>query len=409
MSLQVQYYYQFRDLNNQLYRVEILKNSTDVITAEEIDGDSKPFSVEYPLVAKFEPIHGSGCELNVISSTNMKFLSLYTADMMEYQIHFYKVIDGIEYLIWAGYKDSELYHEDFSQVSDYPVQFTGNDGFNLLERLNFVDESGVNYYGIKSQWDILKIIFNRLNLPIQKLYVCISTVLDDSPAGSTETIFHKQYSICENFYDEDGKPSSLRDLLESFLKPLGAFIIQDGGNYFICDINSLAKNTDLTFKVFSISDFSYIHDEVINTSIGDLSNIGFSSDRQNFDFVPGFNRQVVSWSPYRQNKIIDFNAEDDFKELGSTNTFGSGNYQWNEKSYNKSDSWVKYNLAQFCDYLGIGAENKDQKDSYLKMVKGFYSDSVIPNQYSLENLSFIYQKQLPEVIPSGYSLKISAD
>jgi hypothetical protein len=84
--------------------------------------------------------------LNLLSTTDRKFFDLYTADMMEYQIRFYNDTD----LIWCGYLDSEMYSEPFNQCKNYPVTFTGTDGFALLERINYLDESGDNYTSLST-------------------------------------------------------------------------------------------------------------------------------------------------------------------------------------------------------------------------------------------------------------------
>ena len=90
MSLQKKYYYTFKGLDNTSFLAEIWQDTTATITAEEITGDSDPFNIEYPTTGIFEPVKGSGCTLNLLSTTDRKFLSLYTANMFEYQIKLFK-------------------------------------------------------------------------------------------------------------------------------------------------------------------------------------------------------------------------------------------------------------------------------------------------------------------------------
>lgn len=389
MALQKKYYYTFKDINNIQYTTEIWQDTAAVITAEEIRGDCNPFIIEYPTANIFEPVKGSGCELNLLSTTDRKFFNLYTADMMEYQIRFYK--SGV--LIWCGYLDSELYNEPFNELSNYPVTFTGSDGFALLERLNYLASDGSNYTGLMLQWDIIKNILNKLVLPYKNIYVGLSTISNDFTLASGETLFHKTYSNNQNWYNEDGEAETTRTVLENILKSYGAFIIQDNANIYITDINTVAGATTASFKKYD-SSFNYVSTDSINLNLGDLSTIKFAASNQQMNVVSGFNKQIITYSPYIDSKIIDYNAEEDFSSPITSIIRGSSPYRWEETTYLNSNSWNK-SYGVFASYEGIDEAVKGESDSYLKIgnIAG--------------NLSFRYKKELPILLPANSKLKIS--
>ena len=393
MALQKKYYYTFKDTSNVQYTAEIWQDTASAITAEEIRGDYKPFSIEYPQTGLFEPVKGSGCELNLLSTTDRKFFNLYTADMMEYQIRFYKA--GV--LIWCGYLDSELYSEPFSESENYPVTFTGTDGFALLERMNYLTSDGSKYTGLVLQWDIIKNILNKLILPYKNIFVGLSTTSNDFTLAAGETLFHKTYSNNQNWYNEDGEAETCRVVLENILKSYGAYIIQDNANIYIVDINNIAGATNTPFKKYD-SSFNYISTDNINLNIGDLTTIGFTASDSTMNVVSGFNRQVVRYSPYITPVILDFNAEEDFSnELPNPITYGVLPYRYTEKKYNDSNTWLKYNTGSFASYIGLDQSNEGTTEHYLKIVQ--------PRQ---QTLLFKCNKTLPIFIPSNSRLKITA-
>lgn len=401
MSLQKKYFYPFQDLKKTNYTVEIWQETTDIIVAEEISGSLNPFKIEYPNAEIFEPVKGSGCELNLLSTSDRKFFSLYTANMLEYQIRFYK--SGV--LVWCGYLDSELYSEPFNKTTNYTVSFTGSDGFALLERLNYLASDGSKYGGLMLQWDIIKNILNKLNLPYKNIFVGISTTSADFTIGATETIFHKTYSNNQNWYNEDGDSETSRKVLEEILKPYSAFIIQDNANIYITDVNTIATATTTSFKKYS-NTFNYISTDAINLNLGDLSAIKFAASNQQMNVVSGFNKQVVKYSPYIEPIILKLDAENDFNtesfsSIVANATYGVWPYQWNEKTFDNSNTFNKHNLGLFASYTGLQGDNINESDSYLKLTKYAVNDAIPAN------LSYTTKAVLPLFIPSNSKLKIS--
>lgn len=415
MALQRKYYYTFKDINDLSYLTEIWQNTTVTITEELIRADESPFKVIYPEVSnKFEPVRGSGCSIILLSESNMKFTDLYTADFQEYQIRLYLGTNPYtNNLIWCGYLDSELYTEPFAELNNYPVSLTGNDGFGILDRLSYVNDDNSNYSGITSQWEIMKRIFNRINLPFNSINSSLWYYysIDNVVIQSGETIFHNVYIKNANFYDEDGTPFTLRKVLESILKPYGAYIIQLRGDIFILDNNSIAKDIYdyITVKKYNITTFDYIDTEYYYNKIGDISDIKLAESDFTYSIVSAYNKEIISYSPYKIIDLVNLDATKDFSFPLTAITYGSSGFTWKETFYDSGVTFDRYPVrGQFVNMQGLDSVNSDVKESYLKLTNSVPNNFYSPSVYNKGYLTFsIKSKDLFIVNDnSNYSLKV---
>lgn len=377
MALQNKYYYYFKDIYDVQFKVEIWQDTETILTAEEIKGDESPFSVTYTQANKFDVVLGSGCDISILSESNMKFLDLYTSDMMENQIRFYSGST----LLWIGYLNSELYSEPFDSLTNYKVSLTGNDGLALLERMDYFDSNGVKYTGIDTNWNIIKSILLKLSIPWTKVYVGLSTTSSELTIGTSDTILSKTYSYNENYYNEDGnnddKAGSMtcKEIVETILKPFAASIIIINSNVYIYDTNTLAAGGNQTFRVYNGTTLNYETNATINLSLGDVSDIKFSLDQQTLNVLSQVNKQKITFSPYinrNEDTFIDYDPIDDtFSGTPSTYTYGTAPNTWTETAYPYSTQWDKaypdsseQTRPRFSVLTGTG-DNEGDEDKYL--------------------------------------------
>lgn len=294
-TYQKKYYYQFTSLDNKVNVVELWWLTATSPTAEEVEGAVMPFSVEMPdLDHKFQVIRGTGCEINLLSPTDRKFFDgLYHTNMKEYMVKHY--IDST--INWLGYLNSELVRESYSEAVNYPFQITGNDGFALLDRLQFLTDAGVKYTGVKSQFDLIQIALNRLGLPFANLYISFSTTFTGQGTASDSTILHESYVDSANFYNEDGVAETMRKVIEGCLAPYGAMITQSGGDIWITDVNTLGTAAPIIWKKFTQSTGAYVEAVQIDP-VKDIGTVGYMGTGSEIEMSGGKNKQVISYSPY---------------------------------------------------------------------------------------------------------------
>lgn len=404
-SYQEKYFFFFRDTNNIEFTVQIHKLADNgTVTTSKVVPASNPFTVTLPsLNNKLQSVRGTGCQINLISETNMQFIDLYTANIFEYQIRVYKGSALPTNLVWLGYLDSELYTEPFNELTNYEVSFSGSDGFALLDRMTYLNAAGDKYTGITTQYTILQNILTKIGLPFSGIRIAINTTIDGVTLAAAESIFHKTCVINDNFYDEDGVPFNLRKVLESIIESYGAFIQLDNGVYNIFDVHTIANASTASVKIYD-SSFTYTS---TNTSfsnlIGDLGTIKFAASDSTLNIIPAINKQVVKYSPYKATGIIDYDTSEDFTNFTGTISYnGATNYQWTESEYSTSKAWTASNYGKFMRLQGTDGANTDVTDNYLDIINyGNYWYGTAATK------SFTYKKQLPYILGAdGYKLKI---
>lgn len=312
MSYQKKYYFTFVKLRTtEVHTIELWQNTGATLTAEEVTGGMDPFIVEMPeLDHKFQTVRGSGCTINLLSKTDGQFFTgLYHVDPQEFMVKHY--IGGS--LNWIGYLNAEMTDEPYDVNFNYPFTITGNDGFALMDRFSFVQADSTAYTGIKSKFEILQICLNKIALPYNEIRIALATT---GPSfGVNESILHASYINCANFYDEDGKPMSLREVVESILAPYGAYIRLEDTNIQICDIDTLARNSSVTYRRFTQSSGAYAGAIAI-PNVKDISVIKYAGTGSRKELSGGVNRQVVSYSPYPVKEALP-------QTLASLDEFGT--------------------------------------------------------------------------------------
>lgn len=294
--MNIKYFYEFKGQDNILNRVEILTDKT--VVAQEITVSYTPFLLEYSEVKKLTPIQGSGATLNLISKTIFQFENLHTDNMQEYLVKFYR--GGLLY--WIGWLDPELYEENLALYPPYPVEFTAAD-FNVLERLKFTDSFDKNYTDIAPFITQLKRCFDKLSLPFNKLYIGCTTVAEGVSLSSNETLFHKLYIQSTNFYDEDNKPMSCKEVIESILQPFGLIMVQRDASVYIYDYNTIVLN--LKMKVYDFNTLTYLSEESVSFILGDMAEIGFRSSNSPYGFEDLINNVSITSSLYADKELFN--------------------------------------------------------------------------------------------------------
>jgi len=348
MAFQKKYYYQYTTTSMggataHTNVVEIWEDTASTITAEEITGGDSPFTVELPEIDnKFQVVRGKGCALQMLSDTDMKFYdALYTSDaqglMVKHYIH--------STLDYCGYLNSKIYREPYDSIK-YITSQTGTDGLAITDRLLFVQTDGSDYTGMKSQWELLQIVFDKINLPWSEICISLATTFTSYSGSASSTILHETYINCANFYDEDDKPMSMRDVLESILSPYGASIEIENSKVYITDIHTRAGGGSITWKRFNASTYAYIAStsETIEKSI---SSIGYLGTGQSIERSGGINRQVITYSPYPQKEILGTTiaSTDEFTTVPASYSTNAGGYHY--KTLTGNAYWNVYSPATF--------------------------------------------------------------
>lgn len=339
------YYNEFKGLDGVLNRVEILSEVSGI--DEYVKTGKSPFVLRYADVMKLDPVHTAQATIHLISQYDFQFISLHTDDMQGYRVDFYR--GGI--LFWTGWLDSELYNEVLSKSSPYEVEFSASD-FNITERLKYINDSDAKYSDIVPVMTHIKRCLDKLKLPFGKIYIGCTTTIGGISLNSSETALHKSYVTSSNFYDEDGKPMSCREVLDNCLRPFALMMVQKDGNVYVYDYNTIKKG--LPMKRFDFSSMTYEDEEFVDFYYGNALDIGIMSSEGDYGFEEMFNNVTITSSLYAdKDGVFSYDVEEDnLENLIST----SDNAGYVLKKYGSCPPWENGSFLHYENKRNTGIE-----------------------------------------------------
>lgn len=232
MEKQLRYRGEFFSVAGVLWRVEIWQDAEVPYpaVAELRFPSESPLVLEWAETDKLEPVQGSAATLEVVSKTDRQYKDLYTVEAGSIRMDAYR--DDVLY--WSGTLDTEAYEEPFSYEKEYEVKLTFSD-FALLERMNF-SLRGTRSLGALMDSLIAETKINhRWTDDHRRFERCISTACQSVSGEMLDGIGVS----CENFYDEEGAPLTMREVLDEILRPFALRLVQRGGRLFVYDLNAV--------------------------------------------------------------------------------------------------------------------------------------------------------------------------
>ncbi len=228
MAMYLRYQGEFLSRDGVTWRIEIHQDSGEAYShvgelTFEADG---PLIIDWDVRSKEEVICGSSATVRIISPGDRTYQDMYTIEPGSIRMDVYR--DDVLY--WSGTLDPEFYEEPYERSSNYTVALTFSD-FGVLDRLSYglskeltireilehcVERSGINTNGIDAD-------------------TLTSTYFTDGVKASLGSLSVRS----DNFYDEDGEPMSLKEVIEGILQPLALKIVQKAGKIWVYDLNAL--------------------------------------------------------------------------------------------------------------------------------------------------------------------------
>lgn len=266
MNMKLRYRGGFYSVNQTLYDIEIWQDEY-AGPVQDIAFCEAPLEIEWPETDKLEPVQSSRAILQLYSDSDRQFVDLYTIQAGSIRLDVYRDKE----LYWSGTLDPELYEEPFAYLANYGVTLTFAD-MAILDRLNW------SRTGFMTQREIIREILFQSGIKYKLLQEYISTKLS---AYSTDNILDAISVNLANFFDEDGEPMTLREVLDETLRPYGLRLIQKEGKIFIYDLNELHTNKKIVPKV-----------------------INWASDDAVLSIDKVYNNVKLTFSPYEKTTLL---------------------------------------------------------------------------------------------------------
>lgn len=229
MSFGVKYRNTYTDLLGVSHQVDILEEGySGSITSIYATSDPVIFAWDASDDTKYATSIASSIDINFRSPSRQYFRSLFTASKFKYQVKHYTAT----VLDWVGYLIPDLYSEVYD-TKDFAVNIKAADGLGLLVNMDFVDANGDAYTGLKSDFDIIKIMLDKLGNE-RSIITAINiyeTTMDD---GTGDDPLKQAYTNCDIFYG-----MNCAEVLDEILKPYGAVLFQDANGWNIIRFSQL--------------------------------------------------------------------------------------------------------------------------------------------------------------------------
>lgn len=226
----------FVAIGGTVWEVEILRPEK-VLTPVELDFPAdEPLIIEWDDITPESTVTGSTATLKVISATDREFIDLYARQPGEVRLAVWRRNPGdTRTLYWQGSLDPEFYEEPYETLQGYDVTLTFSD-FGYMDRIDF-DLRGLLTYDTLLKHCLEQAGFDADFAPM-KIGEGISTrrnAADEEPLKLADLAVDAR-----NFYDEEGKPQTLRQVAEGLLQPMALHMVQTGGAVWVYDDNWLA-------------------------------------------------------------------------------------------------------------------------------------------------------------------------
>ena len=294
-------------------------------------------TIEWGEVERWEVLQGSTATLRIISPGDRTYLDLYAIRVGEVRMDVYR--DGA--LWWSGTMDTEFYEEPYEQVSDYEVTLTFSD-LGVLDRLKY-DLAGTHTLRELTQYALTRAGLGHLALD-DTSYISLSH--EDGTHCTPDTLS----MASENFYDEDGEPSTLQEVVEGLLQPLGLRLVQREGKVWVHDLYAMQSKAT-------------------------RQEVYWTADTQTLGVAPVVNNVKLTFSPYAKEKPMESKLK--YKEPydpGSTEHNLSGDLNDHYSYYPACDndnkmpdgSW-DYNNISFRLWTGSGEGLAYARYGYFKI------------------------------------------
>ena len=249
MSMKTRYTGEFYSLAGTLYRVDILQEGFTG-TASSVAFGETPVVIEWAEVDKLEPAMSSSAKLQLFSDSDRQFVGLYTVKPGSVRMDVYR--EGSLY--WSGTMDTELYEEPYSYRNGYVVTLSFAD-FAILDRLNYA------LSGFRTLRQLVTHLVDASGIRYNGMFCYVGTKLFN---GSSDYLLDSIAVQGRNWYDEDGEPMSLREVLDETLRPFALRIVQKDGAVYLYDYDTLLRDTAAKAVRWSSDDAVLSADKIYN-------------------------------------------------------------------------------------------------------------------------------------------------
>ena len=235
----------------------------------------------------YTPLRLSTAKLSVVGGDSLS--SLFATAYQQYRVTLLK--GGIP--LWCGFIKPELYTQDYS-THTHEIEMDCLSAISTLEYVKYTqsDTSGLKFVSLKS---LISRALTAANAWYGKVYIPHTFAASASDYG-TNALMRDDCVISEqNFFDEENKPASYKDILEEICRFAHVTLYDDGGDLYFVDHDY----TD-AYDEWTLTDGTLVLTKANAKTIGirSVQDIGFGGSGHSMDIIAGYNKASVKTSNY---------------------------------------------------------------------------------------------------------------
>ena len=219
--MNVHYKTEFRDVNNDLIRVELLKNAS-ATTVKELVAGGDPINLnnnsdDY----LYTPMRLFGGTFTVV--LDEYDFNLFASNDREIQIKIYRN----DSLFYTGFLTPSVYSQNYLDGYNFELQLEFVSALSALQSVEFVKNEDTTITLLKLIKDAISYTNNTYN----NIYI-----------PSTFSIKLNEISVSQdNFYDEENKPMTYYEIIEEIAKIFGWYVTDLNNNIYFVDVDYLGN------------------------------------------------------------------------------------------------------------------------------------------------------------------------
>ena len=314
MSYGLIYTVPFATLDNVPCVVEIEKEYYTGKSKELTPAGDSPFTVDIEDEEfLYTPTRFSTATIRVVGSDYLQ--NLFSTGYQMYRVTL--KVDGL--VTWCGFIKPELYTQDYT-LKTFNLDLECISAMSTLEFIDYkqIGESRT----FVSFWDLLKKCITSASAQYNAIYFPHVYAKDTESYAEGTNVLENMTVSEQNFFDEDDKAMTLKEVLEEICKFLNWTCVDWKGELYFIDIDHIGefyKYDPITFK----------KNGTVSPTLLNIQNVGFAGSDHALDILPGYNKVTVKCSnyPIEEIKITeDFDKLKLLSNIGEVSTnLGNGN------------------------------------------------------------------------------------
>lgn len=307
MSYGLIYTIPFASFKNEACIIEIEKKDYTGEAAELIPAET-PFSVE--IVDDdfiYIPTRFSTANICIVGGDYLQ--SLYSTSYQQYRVTFKR--NNI--ITWCGFIKPELYTQDYSSKL-FELEIECQSAMSTLE---FIPYKGIGEEGkvFVSLWTLLKNAITLSNAKYNSIvFPHVYSETESVYLSDIDNVLKKMTLSEQNFFDEDDKAMTCKEVLEEICKLLNWTCVDWRGDLYFVDVDHQGD-----YWQYSLDMKSWEPGKLPN--LLNVQKTGFSGSDHSLDLVPGYNKVTVKTSNYPVGSIIPEEKFDAIVKKGPSGRF----------------------------------------------------------------------------------------